>query len=69
MPPTASVTRVAITTAVQTRLQAQGHLLDSSQLGALIDDIEFQINANSGTVLADVVSDLGIFSDPPLGGL
>ena len=67
--PVASVTRLALIAACQARLQAQGHLLDGSQLIALVDDIEFQINANSGTVLADVTSDLGIFSDPPLGGL
>jgi len=63
-----SATRTALTTAVANRLQAQGHLLDSSQLGALIADIEFTINANSATVLADVVADLGIWIDPPLGG-
>jgi len=66
--PAASATRVALSAAVQTRLQAQGHLLDGSQLGALLDDIEFQINANSATVLADVVADLGLWPDPPVGG-
>ena len=64
----ASATRVALLAAVQARLQTQGHLLDSSQLGALLDDIEFTINANSGTVLSDVGVDLGLWPDPALGG-
>lgn len=68
MPAAPSATRVALSTAVSTRLQAQGHLLDSSQLSALLNDIEFQINANSGTVLADVTSDLGLWPDPPISG-
>lgn len=66
--PVASATRTALVTAVQTRLQAQGHLLDGSQLSALIDDIETTINANAGTALADVAADIGIFTDPPVSG-
>jgi hypothetical protein len=66
--PVASVTRVALLAICQTRLQNQGHLLDSSQLGALVDDIEFTINANSGTVLSDVGVDLGLWPDPVQGG-
>lgn len=68
MPVAPSATRTALTTIVTNRLQAQGHLLDSSQIGALIADIEFTINANSATVLADVAADLGIWADPALGG-
>lgn len=67
--PVISASRIALSTAVQTRLQAQGHLQDGSQLAALLDDIETVINTNSGTVLADVVSDLGLFGDPPAGGM
>ena len=66
--PVASATRVALLAAVSTRLQAQGHLLDGSQLGALVDDIENTINANSGTVLSDVGVDLGLWPDPAQGG-
>ena len=64
----ASVTRTALISICQTRLQNQGHLLDGSQLGALVDDIEFTINANSGTVLSDVGVDLGLWPDPAQGG-
>jgi len=63
-----SATRIALVTAVGNRLQAQGHILDASQLSAVIADIEFAINANSATVVADVAADLGIWTDPPLGG-
>jgi hypothetical protein len=66
--PVASATRTALVAACQTRLQAQGHILDQSQLGALVADIEFTINANSATVLADVASDLGVWPDPPVSG-
>jgi hypothetical protein len=68
MAPAISATRTALVNVITTRLQAQGILIDSSQIGALISDIEFQINANAGTVLADVVADLGLLPDPPVGG-
>lgn len=64
----ASATRTALITAVTNRLQAQGHLLDSSQTGALVDDIEAVVNANAGTVLSDVGVDLGLWPDPGLSG-
>jgi hypothetical protein len=66
--PVASATRVALLSICATRLQNQGHLLDNSQLGALVDDIEFTVNANSGTVLTDVGVDLGLWPDPAQSG-
>ena len=66
--PGSSQFRQDLSAAVATRLQAQGHIQDSSQLAALLDDIETIINNDSATVLANVSADLGIFTDPPAGG-
>lgn len=66
--PGSSQFRQDLSAAVQARLSAQGHLQDSSQLAALLDDIENTINNDSAFVLANVGTDLGLFGDPPPGG-
>jgi hypothetical protein len=64
----ASQFRLDMIAAVSARLQAQGHNLDGSQLGALVDDIETTINTDSAFAIAQSASDMGIFSDPPVSG-
>ena len=60
--------RIDLTAAVAARLAAQGHLLDNSQLSALVDDIETTINTDSAFVIAQSAADMGIFLDPPVEG-
>jgi hypothetical protein len=57
-----------MTAAVSARLQDQGHILDASQLGALLDDIETTINTDSAICIAQSASDMGTFLDPPVEG-
>ena len=60
--------RIDLTVAVTARLSAQGHILDNSQMSALIDDIETTINTDSAFVITQSASDMAVFIDPPVEG-
>lgn len=63
----ASATRTALINEIKMDLSDWNINLSQSQFYAFISHIESIINANSGTVIADVAADLGIWIEPPHG--
>jgi hypothetical protein len=59
---------IDLSAAVSARLSNQGHLLDSSQLSALVADIEQVVVNDQATCVAQATADLGLIPDPPQGG-
>ena len=53
-----SATRTAIILSIQSAMIAWGHNPSPAQIAQMVNHIEFDINTNSATALADVTADL-----------
>lgn len=65
--PGTSQFRADLSTAVNNRLQAQGHILSAGNLGEVLDDIEQIVINDQAFCIAQATADIVITTDPPVG--